>query len=192
MSLADLASFGSLVGGLAVLVSLIYLSLQVRQNTRHMRAQIQQGRAMRAWEFNMRLADGSAHIGRIWLNGQRASLDMTGEEEMGFLGLCRATLVAYEDSFRQHRAGLMDDSTYRGTELIFANRLATPGIRAGWKVWRETFDQEFRDRVDSLLRATPVNMPPPSPLKAAFQRELAALQPPLAGAAPTQVVSDSP
>lgn len=33
MSLSDLASIGSFVSGVAVLASLIYLALQVRQNT---------------------------------------------------------------------------------------------------------------------------------------------------------------
>src|SRR5450432_1219612 len=38
MSLADLASIGSFISGLAVLISLIYLSLQIRQNTLAQRA----------------------------------------------------------------------------------------------------------------------------------------------------------
>jgi len=45
MSLSDLAAIGSLISGVAVLISLIYLSQQIRQNTKHSRAIIQQGRA---------------------------------------------------------------------------------------------------------------------------------------------------
>jgi hypothetical protein len=41
MSLSDLASIGSFVSGAAVLVSLVYLRLQIRQNTRHSQALIQ-------------------------------------------------------------------------------------------------------------------------------------------------------
>src|SRR5215469_17016584 len=39
MTLSDLASIGSFVSGIAVLVSLVYLAIQVRQNTRNLRAQ---------------------------------------------------------------------------------------------------------------------------------------------------------
>jgi hypothetical protein len=45
MSLTDLASIGSLVSGVAVLVSLIYLSLQVKQAERNQQASIRLGPA---------------------------------------------------------------------------------------------------------------------------------------------------
>ena len=51
MSLSDLASIGSLVSGVAVLVSLIYLSQQTRQNTKHSRALIQQGRSLGSQDY---------------------------------------------------------------------------------------------------------------------------------------------
>ena len=41
MSLSDLASLGSFLSGIGVLVSLVYLSLQIRQNTRAVRSQSQ-------------------------------------------------------------------------------------------------------------------------------------------------------
>jgi hypothetical protein len=37
MSLADLASLGSFISGIAVLVSLVYLAQQIRQSTKHSR-----------------------------------------------------------------------------------------------------------------------------------------------------------
>ena len=43
MTLSDLAAIGSLVSGLAVLVSLVYVSIQIRQTERNQRALINQG-----------------------------------------------------------------------------------------------------------------------------------------------------
>ena len=45
MSLTDLASIGSLISSVAVLISLIYLALQVRQAEKNQQASIRQGRA---------------------------------------------------------------------------------------------------------------------------------------------------
>jgi hypothetical protein len=42
MSLSDLASIGTLVSGLAVLISLVYLSLQIRQTAKDQRALMDQ------------------------------------------------------------------------------------------------------------------------------------------------------
>ena len=47
MTLADLASIGSFISGLGVLITLIYLGLQVRQAKLHQQGTIRQGRASR-------------------------------------------------------------------------------------------------------------------------------------------------
>jgi len=44
MTLSDIATFTTAMSGVAVTISIIYLALQTHQNTRHMRAQINQGR----------------------------------------------------------------------------------------------------------------------------------------------------
>ena len=40
MTISELGSLGELIGSIAVLVTLIYLAVQVRQNTRHVQAQM--------------------------------------------------------------------------------------------------------------------------------------------------------
>jgi len=40
MTISELGSIGELIGSIAVLVTLIYLAVQVRQNTRHVQAQM--------------------------------------------------------------------------------------------------------------------------------------------------------
>ena len=57
MSLSDLASIGSLLSGIAVVISLAYLAFQIRQNTRHQRASMQQGRAARTVDLLLRTAE---------------------------------------------------------------------------------------------------------------------------------------
>jgi hypothetical protein len=172
MSLSDLASLGNLVGGIAVLVSLAYLSVQVRQNSKHTRALIQQGRAQRGWEFNMRLADASTSLAQVWISGRSADPTMTEEQEVRYLGICRAAFLAHEDSFRQHRAGLYEDAAYEGSLLVLKSRVAHPGMRAAWRMLRDTFDPEFRLAVDEIVRATPSHAPSRSQLKDEFSREL--------------------
>ena len=55
MSLSDLASIGSLVSGIAVLVSLIYLAQQTWQNAKHTRALIHQARSQQSIDILERL-----------------------------------------------------------------------------------------------------------------------------------------
>ena len=67
MSLSDLASVGSFVSGIAVLVSLIYLALQVRQAEKNQRALIHQGRVAQSTERFLRFADPG--FSRAYLKG---------------------------------------------------------------------------------------------------------------------------
>jgi hypothetical protein len=51
MSLTDLASIGSLVSGVAVLFSLLFVGIQIRQSNRNQRSLMQQGRSVRNVEL---------------------------------------------------------------------------------------------------------------------------------------------
>jgi hypothetical protein len=51
MTLSDISSIVGMISGLAVLASLIYLAQQNRQNVKHTRALIQQGRVERIVMF---------------------------------------------------------------------------------------------------------------------------------------------
>ncbi len=57
MSLSDFASLGSFVSGFAVLISLIYLALQVRLTKRNQQISIRHSRASRIVELHLALAD---------------------------------------------------------------------------------------------------------------------------------------
>ena len=171
MSLSDLASLGSFVSGIAVLISLIYLSLQIRQNTKHSRASIHQARIMRAWEFNMRLADKSTSLSQTWLAGERADQGMSEKQLLQYLCLCRAVFLAHEDSYRQHRVGLYEEPAYEGSTLVMKNRFSSPGMRAAWRVWRETFGSDYQTLMDDLVHSSKVTVPSHVALREAFAEE---------------------
>ena len=65
MTIVELGALGEFIGAVAVLVTLIYLAVQLRQNTEAIRAQISQARSDQAQEFFLFSAD-SPHIPEIW------------------------------------------------------------------------------------------------------------------------------
>ena len=65
MSLSDLASLGSFVSGIAVLMSLVYLALQVRQTERNQQISIRHSRASRTVQLHLALADPAPASGRV-------------------------------------------------------------------------------------------------------------------------------
>ena len=61
MSITELGALGEFVGAIAVVATLIYLAIQVRQNTGMMRAQIYQARSDSGQRYQLFVA-GSEEI----------------------------------------------------------------------------------------------------------------------------------
>jgi hypothetical protein len=83
MSLSDLASVGSLVSGVAVLGSLIYLALQVRQTERNQQASIRHSRVTRI--VDMQLARLDPGVGDAFRRGLQNPDEITQTELDQFL-----------------------------------------------------------------------------------------------------------
>jgi hypothetical protein len=148
MSLSDFASIGNIVSGLAVLASLIYLALQVRQSDRNQRALIQQGRASRIADTSLKLAElGISREIEKCFDGDQ---DITASDLQRFLFICRSTFVSAEDSYLQNRAGLFDGLAFQAFESGLKSYIGMPGILAGWKMTRQAYEPEFRGYMDRI------------------------------------------
>ncbi len=152
MNLADLASIGSFVSGVAVLVSLVYLGVQTRQNVKHSQALIQQGRAQRTFELRIRWGEFD------WNDGMMAcangSPDVTAKDVRKFMSLMRAFLVNYEDSYLQHEHGLLEGEAFDNVEAAFRAAMTGPGHRVAWKTSRHFFGFGFQAYVDRIIAET--------------------------------------
>jgi hypothetical protein len=151
MTLSDLASIGSFVSGLAVLISLIYLALQVRQAERNQRAIVQQARISRSSDQLMGLADPV--LTRAWLQGLKGAADLSEEETFRFVIVSTAMLRNVEDVYFQHDLGLLDETSLENQLGPLRGFLRTRGGTALWRAVRSNYDQGFASRVDRLVPA---------------------------------------
>ena len=152
MSLSDLASVGAFVNGFAVLISLIYLALQVRHTKRNQQIAIRHSRVSRIVELERALADPA--VAAAWHHGSGSPQELTQTELSQFISLCRAFFFHFEDSFYQREEGLLNDDAFE-TVTAGARLLARrPGLRAAWKLARPNFGGRFRDFMDGVVAAS--------------------------------------
>lgn len=155
MSLNDLASIGSFVSGIAVVISLIYLSMQIRQNTRHERAAMQQGRAARTVDILLRTAE--SEMADVVLLGRSANPDMTASELEKFLRATTAIFISFEDGYVLRRSGMLDASTIAGDDAAMKNHIFPwPGYRIAWEMLKSGMQPDFRTYVDTLATSVPL------------------------------------
>jgi len=153
MSLSDWASLGSLVSSIAVLISLIYLALQVRQAERNQQASIRQGRATRV--VDIILAAGEPSCAEALPKGTAGAADITPAEFGQFTAIYGAFLASAEDTYLQHNEGLLSEAVFASFAESWRQTLAQPGVRALWKLRRHAFEAGFAAFIDGLMVDAP-------------------------------------
>jgi len=129
--LESLGNIGDFVGGLAVVVTLVYLAIQIRHNTTALRAASRQAIADGYREANrLFLEPGVAHALRLGLS---AYPKLPFEELNRFGTVVNDQALFFQSAFALHESGQLDDSTYRAYLDWFCSILATPGGGAWWE-----------------------------------------------------------
>jgi hypothetical protein len=175
MTLADLSSLGSFVSGIAVVITLIFLLLQMRQANLNQRALMQQMRSARISELLLKATE--PHLSETVNRAVANDKDIDATQITSFVMFITASLINWEDGFLQHRAGTLDESSFGSDIAIIKAWAALPSFRAIWQMRRHTFAKEYISFVDELVRNTKVEREPmrnENVFKELVTRELAA------------------
>ena len=131
------------VGALGVIASLIYLALQVRQNTK-------QVRLSRFQETSSTLQDGFAPIyqpgnPQIWYKGHHRPDELDEQEAYTFRLFMERQLYNVQNIVYQHEHGLIDQDVYESTISQMRELLIdTPGGSSFWKERRHMYTELMR------------------------------------------------
>jgi hypothetical protein len=145
-----LGNLGDFVGGIAVVATLVYLSVQVRQNTVAIEASSRQ-----------QIVSGYRDANRLWLHpgaarayseGLRRFPDMEFEQINLFNTLFSDQALFFQGAFALHETGQLEEETYRAYLDWFASNVATPGGSAWWEqIGRPIFMARMVNAVDARL-----------------------------------------
>jgi hypothetical protein len=170
MSLSDLAAIGSFVSGVAVAISLVFLYFQVRQlNAQAKQAAISQqatmkmARTTRVMEVNARMADEA--FAQMDLRLAHNGKDVSIADVMRFSAHARAVFQNGEDTFAQHRRGLVDKIDFVSFERSLRWGLQSPQLRVAWGRHRMMYDDGYVAFVDRLVSEAPVSPASPGMLE---------------------------
>jgi hypothetical protein len=149
MSLSDLASLGSFVSGLAVLVSLAFLAFQARYMIRNQQSLVHLGRTQLMNDMFAPLL--SPETTEIMLKGNRGDVGLTLSEHFRFANVVWMSVMLAQNDFLQRRAGLMTDEQLEANLGLLRFQCLMPGFRAWWVHARTMFEKHFMAFVDDLL-----------------------------------------
>ncbi|MBI1213071.1 MAG: hypothetical protein GC190_16530 [Alphaproteobacteria bacterium] len=153
MTLTDVASLSTAISGFAVTISLVYLALQVHQNTKHTRALIHQGRVAGIRELV--IASATPEIASVIVGETNPNHTPEDVKRYQFGQWCAASFYGWQDSFAQHRRGLLDEDIFLQMRAAVTKALATPAIRAEWDTKIRIPGTAFAAFVDQLAATLP-------------------------------------
>ena len=157
MTLQDWGALGELIGGVAIIVSLIYVGLQVRQSTHATRAATSQAFTDQYISVLPPLREpGFAEI--FWL-GLRGLHNLQGSEKVVFMSFIATFLRIFEVFYFQEKDGALDSRVFGGWNNTFVDLFTYEGPREVLEIRNHWYSAQFTEYLqDRIAKAAPKDM----------------------------------
>jgi len=149
-----ISAIAELVGALAIVISLIYVGIQVNENSHEVRSATAQ-------QATSAIADWYTSLG----NNQQASrlfhLGMVNPEELSsedlaqFIYLGHGLMLEYQAVYYVAREGTLDKALQESITKTLVAVAHQPGFLFFWQQRRELFYPEYRAHIDGIIAIGP-------------------------------------
>ena len=149
--LDTLANVGEFLGGVAVIVTLIYLAIQTRANMRASRAQ-----ALSTWttaaQLEKEVLFTNPDFARLYLQVVYEGKAPQGDEEIQFFSYCIQLMNTWQLAFIQWQLGVTKREFLDGVSSGYATVAASEAVRNWWKGdGHRMYDGKFVAYVDEQV-----------------------------------------
>ncbi len=151
MNLESLGNIGELVGGIAVVLSLLYLAVQIRQNTRALRGAAHETASSRTTQY-LTSVTATQEIHELWMRAHSDPTSVSESELYRYQRLLAASLGGIETVYWQHRRGNIEPEIWERWHRILRQLLEGPGVQHAWKRDAIPLTSAFAEVVEQELR----------------------------------------
>ncbi|MEM6555141.1 MAG: hypothetical protein AAF642_04660 [Pseudomonadota bacterium] len=148
--LADWANIAEIVGTLAFVVSLIFVGVQISQNTAATRASASQAvhSSFADWYQSVQ---GDPELLSLSTKGMADYGALSPTEKSQFIALFMSFSLDTQDAFYKWRDGSLDPELWRTWEMVSMNLYSTQGGKAFWQERRYLFAESYQDFIENDL-----------------------------------------
>ena len=147
--LESLGNIGDFIGGIAVLVTLVYLAAQVRQNTQSVDTASRQEIVAGFRSHNRLYFQPGAND--AFSVGIRRYPEMPREQLNLFTAIQTDHALFFQSVFALHEAGTLEGETYEAYLAYFSASVATPGGARWWSEISPIFTRRMVQTVDGRV-----------------------------------------
>lgn len=138
-----------IIGAIAVVISLIYVGVGVRQNTAAI--QVTNHQAIVGMDMNKNNWLRDPAFAAIHVNAGQGIDKLSPVELVQYMTFVADTVNAWEFAFITYNNGAIEDTIWRGWDGYYRSQLETQAFRSFWGDQGVNFSPDFNKYVTSLL-----------------------------------------
>ncbi len=154
MTLTELGSIGELLGSIAVLISLIYLAMQIRSSTETARTSTYQSVVSDFSALNQSMAS-TPDLSLMFVNAMEDFESLSPDEKARISQLFFMCFHNFENMYYQHRKGYLENDLWLGWKRLMLTYHARPGFQTWWSIRSDVYSQAFVE----FLRTEKIDKP---------------------------------
>ena len=141
---------GEIVGALAVFLTLAYLSIQIRQNTKAVRASAIDSAISQINQIR-ELIISDPEVANMYRRGNENPESLNEDDKIRYRLVIHNALSAESNVHAQAVFAGLSDSTWEAQLPIVTRIISSTGGKWFWQGHRNEFEESFRVQVDELL-----------------------------------------
>jgi hypothetical protein len=145
-----LAAIGQLAAVFVGIPSLIYLAVQIREQTKERRQSAVNALTVQWGDLTYALHD-SAEFGAIYLRGVQSFDDLEAVSKLRFSAFFNRFLKNFQAMYFAHQDGILADQYWGEIERTLTDVIGYPGVQQWWKTRRHWHTAQFADLVDAII-----------------------------------------
>lgn len=142
VSLEALGNLGDFLGSVGVLISLVYLAVQIRKSTETERAATYRAIVADFGHMNEALA-GNPELTRLYVQALEDFGALTPTERAQASQVFYMNFRYFENMYYQSRKGYLEDEVWIGWKRLMLTYFARPGFQLWWRARRDVFSEPF-------------------------------------------------
>jgi hypothetical protein len=149
MNWEAIGAVGEIVGALAVLVTLVYLAMQIRQNTKSVQAAAVDSANSQVSKIR-EVIFADADVANMYRRGNEDPASLSEDDTIRYRLLIHNIMLSLSNSITQASVSGLSESMTQVELPILGRVVGTAGGRWFWETYRHEFEESFRGTIDEL------------------------------------------
>ncbi len=151
MTMLEWGALGELIGGIAIIVSLVYVGIQVKDNAGAVRSAAANDANVATQSWYMQIGS-DRQTSELIYEALTSEVALSNQEEFQFLMMMHGSILAFQNSYLLAEEGTIDFELRESATTAMSGIKELPGFRRYWRQRRSYLHSGFADYVDQLLK----------------------------------------